>query len=62
MTAVVGGVIPTPITVNSMMQDTVSRVCGNGDGVTKCGQRQITVKRSTGESIDLIPWKGITFN
>jgi hypothetical protein len=62
MAAVVGGVMPTPITVTSLMQDTVSRVCGDGDGVTKCGQRLITVKRSTGESIDLTPWKGITFD
>ena len=51
MATVVGVQVESNITINPNYQDTVSRVCGNADGVSKCGPRNITVTRGDGSNL-----------
>ena len=41
MTKYVGDTTTLTVTVSSTIPDTVSTLCGNGDGITKCGSRTI---------------------
>lgn len=46
MSTVAGG-IDVSITINFNIPDTVSSVCGNADGFTECGSRELSYKDIT---------------
>jgi hypothetical protein len=53
---------PISIKLNKQMYDTVSSVCGNADGFTKCGLRTLVfTDKMTGFQITF-PYKGFELN
>jgi hypothetical protein len=50
------------ITLNMQMRDAVSSVCGNTDGFTKCGPREIIYKDKMTGKLITFPYKGFVLN
>ena len=50
------------VTVSSSIPDTVSTLCGNGDGTTKCGLRAIKFYDSSNAEIFVWPYLGIIWD
>jgi hypothetical protein len=62
MTKLFGNTTPLTVTVSRTIPDTVSTLCGNGDGTTKCGLRKIKFYDSSNEEIVLWPYLGIIWD
>jgi hypothetical protein len=62
ITKFVGDTTTKTVTVTSTIPDTVSTICGNGDGTTKCGLRSIKFYDSSNVEIVVWPYLGITWN
>ncbi len=58
----VGDTVDKTVTVSSTITDTVSTLCGNGDGTSKCGLRSIKLYDSSNVEILSWPYAGITWN
>jgi hypothetical protein len=62
MTKLFGNTTPLTVTVSRTIPDTVSTLCGNGDGTTKCGERSIKFYDSSNAEITLWPYLGIIWD
>ncbi len=62
MTKYVGDSTTLTVTVSITIPDTVSTLCGNGDGTTKCGLRTIKFYNSLNAEIVVWPYLGINWD
>ena len=62
MTKFFGDTATLTVTVSSTIPDTVSTLCGNGDGTTKCGLRTIKFYDSSNTEIFVWPYLGIIWD
>ena len=62
MTKYVGDSTTLTVTLSSSIPDTVSTICGNGDGITKCGLRSIKFYDSSNAEIVVWPSLGLIWD
>ncbi len=62
MTKFFGDTTTFTVTVSRIIPDTVSTLCGNGDGTTKCGVRSIKFYDSSNAEIVVWPYLGIIWD